>query len=584
MTERKLAAIMIADVVGFSRLMGRDESGVFQRVRQLREEVTQPLVEADGGRIIKTTGDGFLAEFPSGSAAIRSGVSIQKTVAEREATQTEEDRLRLRIGINLGDIIIDGDDVAGDGVNIAARLEPLSPPDGLCISLSVRDQLRDDLGVIVEDIGEQKLKNIERPVRAFTVVLAGQTTLDGFSVARPVRGFGGRPAIAVLPFDNMSNDPDQEYFADGIAEDILTRLAMWRWMPVIGRNSSFAYRGKSVDLKRVGTELGARYILEGSVRKSGNRVRITGQLIDTETGHHVWAQKYDRVLDDIFALQDEITEAIVAALEPAVGHAERTRVMQKGTQNLDAWELYQRGVWCFSKLTKESLQEAYKLCLEAAERDPQFAEPLGFAARIKGYEVHSGWADPAAYREAHRLAVAARDRDPVDPYPLAVLATLCGVLGMYDSALQAAMTSVELNPSNPPGRYSLGYVNFVLGKPEVSVAEIETALRLSPNDINIPMWSSTLAGAYGLLGNHEKSLELSKFIVERVPTYLPSYRNQAIALGNLGRIEEGRNTLNKLLEGDPSFCISRIRLSVNFKFDSDFEQFVAGLRKLGCNE
>jgi len=327
--------------------------------------------------------------------------------------------------------------VAGDGVNIAARLEPLAPPDGICISGYVREQIHDELGVAFEDIGEQKLKNIERPIHAFAVTLVDNASaLAGFSVAKPVRGFGGRPAIAVLPFENMSDDPQQAYFADGIAEDILTRLAMWRWMPVIARNSSFAYRGKAIDLKQVGAALGARYILEGSVRRSGDRVRISGQLIDTDTGHHVWAERYDRVLADIFTLQDEITDAIVTALEPAVGRSERGKAQQKGTQDLDAWELYQRGAWYAGQYTRDSFKEAGKLSLAAAERDTQFSTPLASAAFVRLVESLLGWSDPAeAVGESYRLALAAKGRDPLDPVALAVFGMTCAMIGQHDAAI-----------------------------------------------------------------------------------------------------------------------------------------------------
>jgi TolB-like protein/class 3 adenylate cyclase len=302
--QRRLTAIVSADVVGYARLMGRDEGGTLAALKAHLRELIDPKIAEYAGRTVKSMADGMLLEFPSVVDAVRCAVDVQRGMVERNADVPDDRQIRFRIGINVGDIIIDGDDIFGDGVNVAARLQALAEPDGICVSASVREQIRSDLGVLFEDIGEQELKNIERPIRAFAVRLGDPSSaLAGFSVTAPVRGFGGRPAIAVLPFDNMSDDPEQAYFADGIAEDILTRLAMWRWMPVIARNSSFAYRGKAIDLKQVGKALGARYILEGSVRKSGDRVRISGQLIDTETGHHVWAQRYDRVLTDIFAVR-----------------------------------------------------------------------------------------------------------------------------------------------------------------------------------------------------------------------------------------------------------------------------------------
>lgn len=582
--ERKLAAIMIADVAGFSRLMERDESGTFARLRLLRDEVLGPQVAEHGGRIIKTTGDGFLAEFSSANAALKSGIGIQTAVIKREGEQTDADRIRLRIGINLGDIIIDGDDIAGDGVNIAARLEPLSPPDGLCIAVSVRDQIRDELGVSYEDLGEQTLKNISRTVRAFAVLLEGTVKLSalaGFSVSKPVRGFGGRPAIAVLPFDNMSNDPEQEYFADGLAEDILTRLAMWRWIPAIARNSSFVYRGHAVDLKQVGAALGARYILEGSVRKFGNRVRVTAQLIDTDSGHHVWAERYDRVLEDVFDLQDEITEAIVAALEPAVGQAERDRTHVKNPQSLDAWELCQRGMWHMGKLNKESLAEASTLFLKAAERDPQFAKPVAHAAQVKSVEAWFAWSNPvAAIGEAHRLALAARSIDPLDPTALAVFGVTSAQIGQLEAALEAANKALELNPSFFLGHYILGYIRMLNGQQAEAIAGMDTAARLSPNDTLLPPLFATLSAAHYLNRDYEKAREVAQLGAQRAAQYPMAHRSLANALAQLGRIEEGKQALAKFLDLAPGYSTEVARRSIRFSNEVDFDHYMEGLRKL----
>jgi adenylate cyclase len=342
-TQRRLAAIVSADVVGYSRLMGADEAGTLEALRAHRTELVDPLITKHGGRIVKTMGDGLLLEFGSVVSATDCAVAIQKSMASRNSEVPEMRQIIFRIGINLGDIIIDGDDIHGDGVNVAARVQEMAEPGGVAITGRVHDEVRNRLGISFEDAGAHELKNIASPVPIWRWSPYGRTNKRAINVSKPVPGFDGRPAIAVLAFDNLSRDPDQEFLADGIAEDILTRLAMWRWLPVIARNSSFTYKGRNADIKDIGPELGARYILEGSVRKSGNRVRVTGQLIDAETGHHVWADRYDSTMEDIFAVQDEITDAIVSALEPAVGRAEMQRAQRKNPQNLDAWGVSKQG-------------------------------------------------------------------------------------------------------------------------------------------------------------------------------------------------------------------------------------------------
>ena len=350
--QRRLAAILAADVVGYSRLVELDEAGTIARLKSLQTELIQPMVVEDGGRVVKVMGDGVLVEFGSAVDAVRNALAIQTEMGRRNADLAEADRIEFRVGVNVGDVIIDGDDIQGDGVNIAARLEALAEPGGICISGTAYDQIAGKIEAAFDDLGPQTVKNITRPIRVLRVRPKSQSD-PVTDVSAPVPGFQGRPAIAVLALQNLSGDPEQEYFADSIAEDILTRLAMWRWMPVIARNSSFAYKGRSLDVRRIGRELGARYVLEGSVRKAGGRVRITGQLIDAESGHHVWADRYDRELKDIFAVQDEITDAIIAALEPAVGEAEMQRIRLKPPASLDAWELHQRGMWHFTRTTKQ---------------------------------------------------------------------------------------------------------------------------------------------------------------------------------------------------------------------------------------
>src|SRR5215831_11635375 len=381
--ERRLAAILAADVAGYSRLVGEDEEGTLERLRVLRRTLADPKIKEHRGRVIRTTGDGLLVEFASVVDAVRCAVDVQREMALRNTDVPPNRRIEFRIGINLGDIIKDGRDIFGDGVNVAARLEALANAGGICVSRVVRDQVRDKLGFAFDDRGEQQVKNIARPVRVFDVNLTEETmtlTSDPATRAPPLPD---KPSIAVLPFQNLSGDPEQEYFADGMVEEIITALSRIRWLFVIARNSSFTYKGRAVDVKQVGHQLGVRYVLEGSVRKGGNRVRITAQLIEADTGAHVWAERYDRDLADLFALQDEITGAVTIAIAPAVAHAERKRAMRTAPGSLDAWTAYQRGLWHVFKISREDDALAQKYFQQAIDIDPAF--PGGYKGLAVAY-------------------------------------------------------------------------------------------------------------------------------------------------------------------------------------------------------
>ena len=370
--ERRLTAILAADVAGYSRLMGADEEGTLAALKMLRREVADPKIKEHRGRIVNTTGDGLLSEFASVVDAVRCAVEVQREMAARNAGVPAERRIDFRIGVNLGDIIIDENDIFGDGVNVAARLEALAEPGGICVSRVVRDQVRDKLAIPFEDMGEQQVKNIARPVRAYRALLAERADRPSIlSETAPPRALPDRPSIAVLPFNNVSGDPEQEYFVDGITEDIITALSKWRWFLVIARNSTFAYKGKSVDLKEVGRDLGVRYVLEGSMRRAGQRVRITSQLIDTATGTHLWAERYDRDLTDIFAVQDDITSRVAAAIEPALSRAESQRVIAKRPEHMGAWDYCQRGFWHVHKGTRDRWQDSLRLVQTGAHARSQ---------------------------------------------------------------------------------------------------------------------------------------------------------------------------------------------------------------------
>lgn len=411
--RRRLSAILAADIAGYSRLMGQDEAGT---VRDLKghQAVILPLVGGHGGRIIDTAGDGILAEFPSVIGATACAVEIQRVMAARNEEVPEHRRMLFRIGINLGDVIHDEARIYGDGINVAARLEGLAEPGGVLVSQAVHDQVRDRLDLIFEDLGERELKNIARPVRVFRL----RTPVE--SKAAPVSGAAlplpEKPSIAVLPFSNMSGDPEQEHFADGIAEDILTGLARLRWLFVIARNSSFTYKGRHVDVRQIGREMGVRYVLEGSVRKGGNRIRITGQLIEAETGAHLWAERYDRALDDVFAVQDDITESVIGRIQPEVYAAEHERLKRKPPQRLDAWESFVRGMFLYSQHSDTSTKEALTMLDRAVELDPGYAQAHGLRAVCLAWRAFQGWENrDTAFTRAAEGADRAVAGDPSEP-------------------------------------------------------------------------------------------------------------------------------------------------------------------------
>jgi TolB-like protein len=380
---RRLAAILAADVAGYSRLMGADEEGTHERLKALRHELLDPKIAEHKGRIVKTTGDGMLVEFASVVDAVRCAVEVQRAMAERDAGVAADSRIELRIGINLGDVIVEPDDLYGDGVNIAARIEALADPGGVFVSNTVYDHVRDRLPFVFEDLGEQQVKNIARPVRVYRVRDAGATKRPS-APAAAVLPLPDKPSIAVLPFANMSGDPGQEYFVDGMVEEIITALSRIRWLFVLARNSSFSYKGQSPDVKRVGRELGVRYVLEGSVRKAGNHVRITGQLIDAETGSHLWADRFDGSLEDVFELQDKVASSVAGVIEPALQAAETARSADRATADLTAYDLYLRASAMILTSARQ-IPEAFRLLERAIERDPRYGPALAWAAH-RGYD------------------------------------------------------------------------------------------------------------------------------------------------------------------------------------------------------
>ena len=447
---RRLAAILAADVAGYSRLMGADEEGTLARLNAHRRALLDPKIAEHGGRIVKTTGDGLLAEFPSVVDAVRCAVEVQRGMAGRNVAVPAAERIEFRIGINLGDIIVEAGDIFGDGVNIAARLEGLAEPGGVLISNTVDDQVRDRLPFAFTDLGDQQVKNIARPVRVYRVAAQAQPMPE---TALPLPG---KPSIAVLPFQNMSGDPEQEYFVDGMVEEIITALSRIHWLFVIARNSTFTYKGRAVDVKQVGRELGVRYVLEGSVRKGGNRVRITAQLIDASDGTHLWADRFDGLIEDVFELQDKIAVNVAGVIEPTLQAAEMRRSAARPTSDLTAYDLYLRAFAAIYPITQEGLVEALGLLEQAIAIDPRYGPALSWAAMCHRRLAIDGWAKGNRCKaiDFARQALRVAQNDP------GILANAAFVLAYFGEDIGAMIGLIDralaLNPSFAHGWYRSG--------------------------------------------------------------------------------------------------------------------------------
>jgi adenylate cyclase len=469
--------------------MGADEEGTLARLKAHRRELLDPKIAEHHGRIVKTTGDGVLVEFASVVDAVRCAVAVQRAMTERNVELPQEKRIEFRVGINVGDIIIDGDDIYGDGVNVAARLEALAEPGGLCISRKVRDEVRDKLDLAFEDMGEQQVKNIARPVRVFRI--AAPAVVQSTASAKPALALPDKPSIAVLPFTNLSGDPEQDYFADGIVEDIITALSRVHWLFVIARNSSFTYKGRAVDMKQVGRELGVRYVLEGSVRKASNRVRITGQLVDAVTGAHVWADHFDGALDDIFDLQDRVTASVAGIIEPKLRQAEMERARRKPTEKLDAYDLYLRALAQVNESYQGNL-EALKLLRRAIEIDPHYAAPYGLAARSYLVQKVRSWVPPSdpALAEGIRFAKLAASLGQDDPETLWMAGHALAVMsGDLDGGIALIDRALTHNPNSANAWRASGMVRAFLGDSETAIAHLERSARLSPLDFFAYLYS-----------------------------------------------------------------------------------------------
>jgi len=582
--QRRLAAILSADVVGYSRLMGLDEAGTLSRLNALRRELIDPAIAAHSGRIVKLMGDGALVEFASAVDAVTCAMEIQRQLRDHDAGGSETDPIRFRIGINVGDIIIAGDDILGDGVNIAARIEGIAEPGGISISEDAWRQVEGKVAANFVDAGEQNLKNIARPVRVFRLYLA-QKVASTSQAPRALPTPPDKPSIAVLAFNNMSGDPEQEYFSDGISEDIITDLSKLSELHVIARNSTFTYKGKPVDVKQVGRDLGVRYVLEGSVRKAGNRVRVTGQLIDAASGAHIWADRFDRDLTDIFAVQDELTQEIIAALKIKLSAPEKARVASGGTKNVDAHDFFLRGreLVIGNKRDREMFAQANVYLRRAIKLDPNYAGPYAALAWAYIMDYQNRWSDSpeTSLDQAERLIDKAIAKDDNDPFVHYVAALLGLWKKDYERWAHEADRALSLNPNYGHAHLARGLVHVYSGEPVKGIPYIERAIRLDPAQ---QQYRHFLGTAYLVAGNYEAAAAILKERVAITPTTDLSRALLASALGHLGRAEEARQIWRELKEINPQYSYADHFSRLPFRNPADADKFTDGLRKAGLAE
>ncbi len=586
---RRLAAVLAADVAGYSRLMGADEEGTLTRLKSVRRNLVDPIIASHRGRIVKTTGDGMLVEFASVVDAMRCAIEVQEGMAGQDAAGLSHTRIEFRIGIHVGDIIIDDNDIFGDGVNIAARLEGIAEPGGVCISDDAYRQVRDRIKNVFDDKGEIALKNIARPVRVFELAGVKQ---PGLKIVEPTNKLAlpDKPSIAVLPFQNMSGDPEQEYFADGMVEDIITALSRFKSLFVIARNSSFVYKGKLIDIEQVGRELGVRYVLEGSVRKSANRVRITGQLIDTGTGAHHWADRFEGDLADIFDLQDRMTENVVGAIVPAMERAEIERATRKPTDNLDAYTLFWRGqAKLYQQLAdREANREALRLFKRAIELDPDYASAFARAASCYAFAKTNGWLAETEdeISDASRLVHRAVELGKHDANVLAECGwTLSLVVRDLDGGSALIDRSLALNPNVIEALNWGGWTKLWLGEPEEAVQRFTRALRLSPLDPWAVRMRIGIAHAYFFLERYEQAASLAVGALRETPDYQAGLRIAAASNAMAGNGEQARKLVIRLQDLNPVLRLSKLKSVLGpYRHVEHVHRYEEALRAAGLAE
>jgi TolB-like protein/class 3 adenylate cyclase len=565
--ERRLAAVLAADVAGYSRLMGIDEEGTLARLKTVRKTLVDPTIASHRGRIVKTTGDGMLIEFASAVDAVRGAVEVQRDMAKQNASVPQDTRIEFRVGIHVGDIIIDDDDIFGDGVNVAARLESIAEPGGVCMSNDAYRQVRGKVEMVCDDMGPQPLKNIAEPMQVWRVRLTDQTAAtvqSGSAVSQPrALPLPDKPSIAVLPFQNMSGDPEQEYFADGMVEDIITALSRFKSLFVIARNSSFTYKGKAMDIKQVGRELGVRYVLEGSVRKAGGRARITAQLIEASTGAHLWADRFDQSLEDIFTLQDNITMSVVGAIAPRLVEARTEAVVRKPADRWEVYDCYLQAVRLQHQWTLQATLEAQKIFREIIKADPQFA--LAYARLAWNVQVlRDFYQQPVS--EADRIealalaekALALSDNDEV------VLTTVVYVFGFLgddnERGRELADRALAINPNMSGGWNARGLMCLRLGEPDVALDAFTRVIRLNPLDQRaVPLAMLGCSSACLLLGRYEESEAWARKLLAIQPSGIRGLIALLGALIARGKEQEAEATILKIKQEHPHLRASQLR-------------------------
>jgi adenylate cyclase len=571
--ERRLAAILAADVAGYSRLMGVDEEGTLAAFKALLRELIDPKIAEHRGRIVKTTGDGLLVEFASAVDAVRCAMEIQRAMTERSAKVSKDRRIEFRIGINVGDIIVDKDDIHGDGVNIAARIEALASPGAICLSENAYQQIKGKLSIDVSDMGEQQFKNIAQPVRTYSVRLEGMPV-------RPSPALPDTPSIAVLPFTNMSGDPEQEYFADGISDDIITDLSKIARLLVIARNSSFAYKGKSVDIRTIGHELGVRSVLEGSIRRAGNKVRITAQLINSANGVHLWAERYDRDLTDIFAVQDEVTRHIVDALKIKLTPDEAVRIADMPTKSPEAHDLFLRGreILLGRKWNRETFDTVVALMRGAIDLDPNYAEAYAGLGWAHVFDFHNHLTgSPDALDVAEHFANLAMEKGPKVPFAHFVAAVTATWKRNLERVKRESEIALALNPNDAQAYTTRGIAEIYSGNPLAAIPFIERAIRLDP--VYSQQYIHFLGSAYLVAGNYEAAATSFRERIRLAPETDLSRGLLVSALGHLGEIDEARRIWAELKQVNPKYSFAGHLARLPFNDPADVDKIKEGFAK-----